>query len=135
MTKVLIVDDSRFDRHMIRRALSETDNTAEFTELASGEDTVATIEAERPCVTVLDIRMPGMDGFAVLRAIRQNAQTSDHKVVMMSGSDRGVDRTLAKTHQADGYYVKPETAHAYQQIARDIAAAHIPCSRSYRGIE
>ena len=131
MTKVLVVDDSRFDRSLIRKALQFPGEQVEILELSSGEKAADTIETEHPCMTVLDIRMPRMDGFKVLTAIRGRETLKDHKVVMLSGSDRKVDRELADAIGANGYFVKPSSAKAYRDLAADLHSRYLPCSSAF----
>jgi len=70
MDKVLIVDDSDFDRKMIKKAIASKRTNVEFTELSSGQSIAEMIALESPKIAIVDIRIPGMEGFWVLDVIR-----------------------------------------------------------------
>ncbi|GLQ21986.1 response regulator [Algimonas porphyrae] len=125
--RILIVDDSTFDRRMIRRAITATGNDLEVAELSHGAQAVEMIRRDKPCMTLLDIRMPGTDGFSVLSDIRSTAAISGSVVVMLSGSDQPLDHNMAQELGADAYYVKPESAADYMELGRNICDTHLPC--------
>ncbi|GHA95478.1 response regulator [Algimonas arctica] len=120
MDKVLIIDDSDFDRKMIKKAIAFKDDSLEFTELSSGKSVAALIALETPKIAIIDIRMPGMDGFEVLDVIRSNPDLCDLPVLMVSGSEQPEDREMATAHGASGYFVKPPSAADYFSLGRDI---------------
>lgn len=120
MDKVVIIDDSDFDRKMIMKAISSKRSTVSFTELESGENAADVIAQERPKITILDIRMPGIDGFEVLAKIRSNPKFDDIPIVMISGSEEAADRAMATEHGADGYYVKPPSVAGYLSLGQNI---------------
>lgn len=68
-TKVLIVDDEPLARERLRTLLAAEAEVEVVGECASGPDAVAAINQHRPDLVLLDINMPGMDGFGVLRAL------------------------------------------------------------------
>ena len=77
--RVLLVEDDARIRHMLRLAL--IDEGYEVSEAASGEDALAQL-AEKPAdVVLLDLMLPGADGFEVCRTLRR---TSDIPVIMVS---------------------------------------------------
>ena len=127
MNKVIVIDDSEFDRAMIRKSISLKRSDVTFLELSDGENAANIIAAEKPKFAILDIRMPGMDGFAVLEAIRQHPVASKIPVLMISGSEEPEDRLLATQGGADGYYVKPPTAAAYFSLGKSIYDKYLCC--------
>jgi CheY-like chemotaxis protein len=128
LDKVLIVDDSDFDRKMLRRAIASKHSNIEFTELTSGLQITDVITQNTPKVAIIDIRMPGMDGFEVLNAIRALPQMSDVPVVMISGSEQPQDREMASAHGANGYYVKPPSVSDYFSLGRSIYDQYLCCT-------
>lgn len=128
MDKVLIVDDSDFDRTMIKKALGSKRDDLEFCELSSGHSIAEVIANERPKIAIIDIRMPGMDGFEVLDIIRANPELSTFPVLMVSGSEQPADRAMADAHGANGYFVKPPSAAAYFSLGRDIYQNYLCCT-------
>jgi two-component system LytT family response regulator len=65
--RVLIVDDEAFARQRLRRLLGSIEDVSLVGECGSGTDAVRAIHEDSPDVVLLDIRMPGIDGFGVLR--------------------------------------------------------------------
>lgn len=127
MDKVLIIDDSDFDRKMIRKAIAFRRPNLEFTELSSGRSIAKLIALESPKIAIVDIRMPGMDGFEVLETIRSMPAFSDLPVLMVSGSEQSEDREMAAARGASGYYVKPPSAADYFSLGRDIYDQYLCC--------
>ena len=71
--KILIVDDEAHLRMLIQQTLEELeDEGVELLTASNGEEALQTIEAERPDALVSDIGLPGEDGFALVRQIRQS---------------------------------------------------------------
>ncbi|WP_298916194.1 response regulator [uncultured Algimonas sp.] len=128
MDKVLIVDDSEFDRKMIKKAITSKRSDIAFAELQTGQSVSDIILQEEPRLAILDIRMPGMDGFQVLDMIRADPKTAGLPVLMISGSEQPEDRAISTAKGADGYYVKPPSAAAYFNLGREIYEQYLCCS-------
>lgn len=128
MDRVLIIDDSDFDRKMIRRAIASKRKNIEFTELSSGRTVAEHIAMQSPDLAIVDIRMPGMDGFEVLETIRSLPAFGDIPVLMVSGSEQAEDRAMASARGASGYYVKPPSAADYVTLGQDIYDLYLCCS-------
>jgi two-component system OmpR family response regulator len=71
----------------------------------SGREAVDLVRAERPDLVVLDVLMPGIDGFSVLRQLRGNG--IDIPVLFLTAKDAGEDRVAGLTLGADDYVTKP----------------------------
>ncbi|MGB6231497.1 MAG: response regulator [Litorimonas sp.] len=127
--RVVVVDDSDFDRRMIRRALSaagpDGSPRLDIVELSGGLGAVDAIRRDPPDLVILDIRMPGVDGFQVLSAIRARSEIARTRVVMISGSDQPADRQLAREHGADAFYVKPPSASDYLALGETLFQDHV----------
>jgi twitching motility two-component system response regulator PilH len=104
-TRLLIVDDSGTVLSVLGRMLKQAG--VQVTTAASGEDALASIDAQRPDAILLDIVMPGMDGFSVLRALRSDAGTRDIPVIMMSGNEQATEQYYAQRIGADAFLRKP----------------------------
>jgi len=83
MTKVLVVDDD----HAVRAALATTlsDMGLAVSEATGGEEALVKSRVEIPDLILLDVRMPGMDGFEVLRKLKESPVTRSTPVVMSTG--------------------------------------------------
>ena len=105
--RILIADDNHANRELLRSMLQRFTET----ELHVANDGAAAAEAYRelkPQITLLDINMPGMDGFAVLEEIR--TVEPDAFVVMVSAHSGVETVQKALKHGVGGYIVKPYSA-------------------------
>ena len=105
MKKILIVDD----RSEIRKLLAITLGLEYEIFLAGdGASGVLIAKTSRPDAVLLDVMMPGdMDGFAVLKAIKQDPDLEGIKVVMVTAKGNANDLKLGQKLGADAYFVKP----------------------------
>ena len=123
--KILIIDDSEFDRRMIVRAMNSVCENLTCVELSNGMSAVETMHQENPSLTIVDIRMPGISGWDVLENIRTDEALSGRKVVMMSGTGSEVDVEKATTCGAQGFYTKPHTSIDYCAVASRLKASFL----------
>jgi DNA-binding response OmpR family regulator len=100
--KILVADDEAEIRDVLRLYL-EKDGYAVL-EAADGIEAMELCKHEKPDLAVLDIMMPGVDGYRVLRNIREN---SNIPVIMLSAKSSDSDKILGLDLGADDYIVKP----------------------------
>jgi len=74
---------------------------------ASGEEGLATAQQKAPDVVVLDVMMPGLDGWEVCRRLRQELSTSNLPLIMLTAKAEEADRILGLELGADDYVTKP----------------------------
>ncbi|MFC1601517.1 PleD family two-component system response regulator [Candidatus Sumerlaeota bacterium] len=103
--KILAVDDENDVLLIIKTALQA--EGYEVVTAVNGPDALETVATEQPDAIILDVMMPGMDGFEVLTRLRADAQTQDTPVIMLTGiSDRAkIQEALDKGTQY--FIVKP----------------------------
>lgn len=82
---ILVVDDSADDRQLVREALLSAGHSV--AEAANGLEALAYVEREMPRLVVLDLMMPGMDGFEVLVRLRDRPQTRNLPIVVFTAMD------------------------------------------------
>ena len=99
---VVVIDDDRPSVELLSAYLSGV--AARITKARDGPSGLAAVRRVRPDVVLLDIRLPGMDGWGVLRALKSDAATADIPVVIVSILD---ERAKGAEHGAAGYLVKP----------------------------
>jgi two-component system KDP operon response regulator KdpE len=99
---ILVVDDEPPIVRLVRAKL-QADEYAVIT-ASRGEEALALLEDERPDLVVLDVMMPGMDGFETLRRIRQ---TSRVPVILLTARTSDVDKLKGLQGGADDYVTKP----------------------------
>ena len=100
--QVLVIDDDETIRAVLRRIVEMAGATV--TEATTGEEGLRALYAGRPDVVVLDIGLPGLDGWQVLERIRQ---LTDLPVVMVSAHDDELEKVRALQAGADDYVTKP----------------------------
>jgi DNA-binding response OmpR family regulator len=102
MKRILVVEDEM----QIARNLRDYLEVAGYgvTVVGNGEAAIASARGERPDLVVLDLGLPGVDGFDVAREIRRNANTP---IVMLTARGDEADRIVGLELGADDYLVKP----------------------------
>jgi CheY-like chemotaxis protein len=108
MMKVLIAEDNAVNRELLRELL-ELRGYAVL-EACDGKEALHMIEQERPELLLLDIGMPVMDGFAVIRRIRENPLLAPLPVVAVTAYAMRGDREKILNSGFDGYLSKPVDA-------------------------
>ena len=73
----------------------------------SGEDAMDRIAQQKPDLILLDIMLPGIDGFEVCQSVRQNAETRNTKIIFLSAMGRDIDVAKGMALDADAYIIKP----------------------------
>jgi two-component system, OmpR family, response regulator MprA len=113
--RVLVVDDDRPVRDSLRRVLQLHGYEVELA--ADGMEAIRAVTARAPALVVLDVMMPGVDGFGVVRRLRQDG--IDIPILLLTARDAVPDRVAGLTTGADDYLVKP---FALEELLARIAA-------------
>lgn len=101
---ILVVDDDNRNQKIMQEIL-EDDFSLSFA--CSGESCLENVSTLDPDLILLDIMMPGMDGYDVCRQLKAQQGTRDVPVIFVSGKDLLEDRIKAFEVGADNYFVKP----------------------------
>ena len=104
MDRILIVDDNPINVDILRRLLRKDYDLATA---ASGEECLAIVPTFKPQLVLLDIMMPGMDGYEACRRIKSSAIGEFVQVILVSGKGSIAERVKGYEAQADDYIVKP----------------------------
>ena len=100
--KILVVDDELKIARLVRDYLTEAGFDVALA--ANGPAAVAAVRSDRPDLVVLDLGLPGMDGYDVTRAIRGQSTTP---IIMLTARSEETDRIVGLELGADDYVVKP----------------------------
>ena len=102
MFHILVVDDDKHTRMLLRAVLENAHYTV--TTATNGEEALEALDKEHIDLVVLDIMLPGMSGYDVLRELRK---TSNLPVIMLSAKGETFDKVLGLELGADDYVMKP----------------------------
>ena len=105
MARVLVVDDSPTELLKLRKILEK--NGFDVSEADSGDSAVDKAKAERPDAIVMDVVMPGMNGFQATRMLSRAPESANIPIVVVSSKSQETDKLWAKRQGAREYIVKP----------------------------
>ena len=102
--RILLVDDDPEIRASVRLGFELQWREVEIREAATGADALRAVEEERPDLVLLDVGLPDMDGYAVLREVRAFSLVP---VIMLTARDEPIDKVRGLEAGADDYVGKP----------------------------
>ena len=105
MAKILVVDDSPTEVHVLQTMLEK--NGHEVVVASSGEDGVVVAKDAQPDLVLMDVVMPGMNGFQATRQLSKQQETSSIPVIIVTTKDQETDKVWAMRQGAKDYIVKP----------------------------
>lgn len=105
MAHILVVDDSPTEIHVFKTMLEK--NGHQVTTAQSGEEGVQKAQEVQPDLILMDVVMPGLNGFQATRKISRDPATRDIPVVMITTKDQDTDREWGLRQGARAYLVKP----------------------------
>ena len=119
-SKILVVDDNPVNRKLLTSILGREGYTS--VEAENGEDALRLAKSEDPDLILLDIMMPGMDGFAVCQELRQNPDFEDTPVLFLSALSEVKERIKGFDVGANDYITKPyHQAEVLARVRRSIS--------------
>ena len=104
MPKVLVADD---DTRMVRLLVLTMPSGYEILQATDGEEAVNAALSSVPDIILLDVNMPGLNGFEVLRKIRESIKLANTRVILVTARTDEADRSLGMQLGADAYLTKP----------------------------
>jgi twitching motility two-component system response regulator PilH len=103
--RILVVDDSATERHMLRDLLTKAGY--EVLSCDSGEDAIVKARQAKPDLILMDVVMPGLNGFQATRAISRDPLTRSIPVIMCTSKSQETDKIWGLRQGAKDYVVKP----------------------------
>ena len=104
MKKVLVADDKDAGRELVRTVL---ESNYEVFEASNGVEAVDQARAVQPDLIILDLHMPGLDGFGVVQELRRDQRFARTPVMALTASAMMGDREMALAAGFTGYITKP----------------------------
>ena len=102
---VIHIDDERDIRDLLLNVLERLD--LDSLAAADGPSGIKLVESKKPDLVLCDLRMPGMDGFEVCRAIKKQPEFKAMPLLMLTAFSQLKDVERAMAEGADGYIIKP----------------------------
>ena len=103
--RILVVDDSATERHMLRDLLTKAGYDVVSSE--NGEDAIVKARQVKPDLILMDVVMPGLNGFQATRAISRDPLTKSIPVIMCTSKSQETDKIWGLRQGARDYVVKP----------------------------
>lgn len=118
MKRILVADDNPVSRELVREVLEAPGRS--IVEAADGEEALDKIGKERPDLVLLDIQMPVLDGFGVIRRLRLDPRTASLPVLALTAFAMKGDRARALAAGFDAYITKPIDTAALRQLVEQV---------------
>ena len=106
--KILLVDDSKTELHYLSDLLSKRGYAVRTAE--NGEDAMRRLGEEKPDLILMDVVMPGQNGFQLTRAITRDPRFTTVPVIMCTSKNQETDKVWGMRQGARDYVVKPVDA-------------------------
>ncbi|MGY4827869.1 response regulator transcription factor [Sphaerotilaceae bacterium SBD11-9] len=106
--RILLVDDSKTELHFMSELLTKRGYTVRTAE--DGEDAMRRLGEEKPDLILMDVVMPGQNGFQLTRAITRDPRFVDVPVIMCTSKNQETDKVWGMRQGARDYIVKPVDA-------------------------
>jgi DNA-binding response OmpR family regulator len=120
-TPILVVDDDPSSLEIVRTYLESRGYTVATA--VDGKDALAKLEEVQPALLLLDVMMPGMDGWEVARVVKNHPQFQNVRVIMLTARSDFADKHEGLRAGADDYLVKPiQLEELGRRIERNLAA-------------
>ncbi len=117
-TKVLVVDDEPFILRSLSFVLRK--GKMDVVEARNGEEALAMIREHHPRLVFLDVMMPKMNGYDVVRAVRAEEEFSDVHLILLTAKGQEADRAVGMEAGANDYLTKPFSPARILQLAKEV---------------
>jgi len=105
IVKILLVDDSKTELHVLSELLGK--NGYQVRTAENGEEAIKRLSEEKPDLILMDVVMPGQNGFQLTRAITRDPAFADVPVIMCTSKNQETDKVWGMRQGARDYVVKP----------------------------
>lgn len=105
MARIMVVDDSPTDVQNLKNILTKAGHMV--VESTSAQDAITRIKQEKPDCVIMDVVMPGVNGFQATRTLSKDPETAHIPILVVSSKNQETDRVWALRQGAREYIVKP----------------------------
>lgn len=123
MARVLIVDHSSTELSKLKSLLEQLGHQVLSAE--NGADGVVLAREEQPDAVVMDILLPGLNGFQATRQLSMDAETTHIPVIITSNRDQETDEIWARRQGAKGYLLKPVAKERLAHLLTDLSSPEL----------
>ena len=120
MKKILVVDDSRIMRNLVKNTFGELKIPCEYLEAENGRKALQIIESNKVSLIFLDWNMPEMDGMEFLKQVRSMPDYKDIPIIMVTSEAAKYNVVEALQNGATDYIVKPVQEKVFRDKLGDI---------------
>ena len=120
MKQIMIVDDSPTDAHLLQKMLEK--NGYQTLTAVNGSEGIEAARLLRPDLILMDVVMPGLNGFQATRELSSNPETSSIPVIIVTRKDQKVDRVWGMRQGARDYLTKPVSESALLSLISEALA-------------
>jgi twitching motility two-component system response regulator PilH len=120
MKQIMIVDDSPTDAHLLQKMLEK--NGYQTLTAENGSEGIEVARLVRPDLILMDVVMPGLNGFQATRELSSNPETSSIPVIIVTRKDQKVDRVWGMRQGARDYLTKPVSERALLSLISEALA-------------
>ena len=131
--RMLVVDDSPTICAVLGKMLGQ--DGYHVLKATDGAAAIELARSEPPALIFLDVVMPGMNGFSVLRALRHDPRTRDIPIIMISGNQQATEQFYLQRCGADDFMKKPfDRDDVYERIGHLVASGRLPVREASSGV-
>jgi CheY-like chemotaxis protein len=130
--QIIICDDDQDDQYLLKKALKSTGINCEIVSVFNGLELMELLLEKKPfensstgAIIFLDLNMPLLNGFGVLRQMKEHQPTDKIPVYMLSTSNLREDKNKALELGANDFFIKPTDFELFKSIVKDICQRHI----------
>lgn len=130
LSRILLVEDEEAHVELTKRAIRKAGNANRVDSVSDGEEALDYLFNRRkyadkgkypaPCLVLLDIKLPGIDGIEVLKQIKEDPVLKKIPVIMLTTSQREEDIARSYSHYANSYLTKPVGYKEFEERIRQI---------------
>ena len=131
---ILLVEDDGVDAMTVKRALKDLKVSNKLIHQLNGEEALEFLrneENQKPCVILLDLNMPKVNGLEFLSTIKENAELKQIPVIVLTTSKEEQDKNESFQNSAAGYIVKPTDYQKFTEAIRTVdlywTLSELPC--------